>query len=221
MIDMAIKFPGLEKVSEGFLPQIVENATRNTVNKTTAKASTAVRRFIRSEYDIKNDQLIARGTHNRHGIQIKKARVGHQTALLYSVGASLPLSNFGFKAVKKRGTGAVVTSRRGLISSRSIKRLTKRNTVGVSVRVKKKGGFKYLPGVFMATVRAGGSGVHLGFFERKGKARLPIEQKYGPGVPAMLKNKMSMQTIYATINKNYERIFEHEMDYQIKRAALR
>jgi hypothetical protein len=54
-------------------------------------------------------------------------------------------------------------------------------TSGVSIRV--AGKVETYRHAFRATVRHG----HVGIFERKGKARLPIRELYGPSVPGMMK----------------------------------
>ena len=96
---------------------------------------------------------------------IVRSRVDLRTAspsrLIGTIGAHarpIPLINFGARGpTPSRGTGTGVTAR---------------NT----------GGAGRYPHAFIATVRQGEPAQRYGVFERKGRARLPIRQLYGPSI---------------------------------------
>lgn len=72
----------------------------------------------------------------------------------------------------------------------------------------KRGARKSLPHTFIATMQSG----HKGVFERQGRKRLPIEEKYSVGVPGMF-GAMDMQSVLSTIGMQR---FQINLAQQIK-----
>jgi hypothetical protein len=71
-----------------------------------------------------------------------------------------------------------------------------------------------------AKAKQGGGNIHRAFldemmggvFERKGKYRLPIEQKYGPAAPQMMNDDDVKSEMDELITTTYEERMEHEVD---------
>lgn len=76
----------------------------------------------------------------------------------------------------------------------------------IRVQVKKDGG-GVLSNAFLAQFKSG----HLGVVERKGKARFPVEEFYGPPIPKMLKNQEILNTIEDKAHDRLEKNFTHEI----------
>lgn len=74
--------------------------------------------------------------------------------------------------------------------------------------VKREGGRKPIPGAFVARMRSG----HVGVFERAGKSRTPIEEKYGPAVPVMLNNPEITQHLMDEAQRRMKVRLDHEMN---------
>ncbi len=87
----------------------------------------------------------------------------------------------------------------------------RRPAVGASVMVKKSEGFKLLPGTFLARMKAG----HIGIYERKGIARLPIVEKFGPSVPGMIEDDAIQRKIYAGAYERFQKRMTHEINRRL------
>lgn len=85
---------------------------------------------------------------------------------------------------------------------------------GTSVAVV-RGQRKVVRHAFIATMRSG----HRGVFMRKGKARLPIEEKKSLAVPQMLGTKAILQRIRDFYAMKLPEVFAHELEFFRKRAA--
>lgn len=77
----------------------------------------------------------------------------------------------------------------------------------IIVRVKKGGGGP-IKHAFVARMRSG----HLGVFNRAGKKRLPIMERYGPSVPEMLNSDTVSQYVEAKASEVLEKRLEHEIE---------
>lgn len=74
----------------------------------------------------------------------------------------------------------------------------------------KKNGMKDVPGVFVARMKNN----HLGVFQREGKSRIPIEKKYGPSIPQMLKS----DSVSEYVEERAVEVLESRLENEIKRA---
>lgn len=75
------------------------------------------------------------------------------------------------------------------------------------VQVRRDSAAEELRHVFRATMESG----HIGLFERSGRARLPIEQKYGPSVPQMMG---ANENLASSIGNQMRKTFEDRMDHE-------
>lgn len=77
---------------------------------------------------------------------------------------------------------------------------------GVSATIS-KGKRQQFKSAFIATV---GKGSHTGVFKRKGKARLPIKELYGPSAEQLMSSKQAEEFI--------QRVFRERLEVELKRA---
>lgn len=115
-----------------------------------------------------------------------------------------------------RGAGAIITARgkRGIALSRFLTRQTKK---GVSFIVSRTKGRKVIPGAFIAKMKS----KHIGVYVRKGKTRLPIDQKFGPDVKMLINTERMMKLHKEVINKTYPAYFRQELRYQLKKGMMK
>lgn len=79
----------------------------------------------------------------------------------------------------------------------------------IRTQVKKSESGEVLKHVFQAEMSSG----HVGLFERYGKDKLPIEQKFGPSVPQMMgANENLAGAVGEDIQKTFEERMEHEVN---------
>lgn len=71
------------------------------------------------------------------------------------------------------------------------------------------GGRQRIPSGFITIVGAG----HVGVFARKGKARLPIQEKFGPSIPKVFANQAIMDAIRTRAEADLEKNVAHEIEY--------
>lgn len=114
------------------------------------------------------------------------------------------------------GAGAVITARgkRGIALSRFLTRQTKK---GVSFIVSRSKGRKVISGAFIAKMKSGHTGVYL----RKGKTRLPIDQRFGPDVKMLINTERMMKLHKVVINKTYPAYFKQELSYVLKKGMIK
>ena len=127
-----------------------------SLNKTAAKAKTEASKEIRKVVTLKAKTV-------KDAIKITKPNFKNLSAKLTISGRPLPLINYGLAKnifVKGGGLGA---------------------RAGIKVKVRKNRGIEKHPNAFFAQMKSG----HKGIYERKGKKRLPIEEKAGPSIPAV------------------------------------
>lgn len=68
---------------------------------------------------------------------------------------------------------------------------------GVSVRVRKSKPIEKHKSAFIARMKSG----HIGVFKRRGRSRIPIDEKAGPSIPAVFQfNNESLVTLHASDN---------------------
>lgn len=126
----------------------------------------------------------------RPTMSIRRASRNHIEGAVRSWGATIPLVRF-------RVNPNNVTS--------------KRPKGGVRVTVRKGEGGHIRTG-FIAAMGSG----HTGVFVRKGKKRFPIEERFGPGVPSMLKDAGAHQRIQAKADGRLEKEIDRAMNAILK-----
>jgi hypothetical protein len=116
--------------------------------------------------------------------------------LVMTIGASarqLPLVEFGARGpVPSRGKGTGVTTTN-------------------------PGGAKRYPHAFLATVRIGDPAQRYGVFERKGRARMPIRQLYGPSIWHVFGKHEALGQARAT--EMFPKNLEHEIAFEASKGA--
>ncbi|MCZ8520130.1 MULTISPECIES: phage tail protein [Paenibacillus] len=119
----------------------------------------------------------------RPTLSIKRASPGDLVAILDSRGPNTPLIRF--KTTPRKPP--------------------KRQPKVLKASVKRSGG-KPIPGAFVTQV-----GGHIGVLKRKGKARLPIEELFGPPVPVMLREPGVKEHLEAEAERRMSQRLQHEL----------
>lgn len=192
---LKIETSGIDEARRLFGSKIVEQSLTSTLNKVAAKASTAASREIRDKYTIKAKDLKKRGTSNRNGLSVVKAKRGRDYAMVMSTGHALPLINF---RVTPRTPEADRRRKRGK---------------GVKATVVKGKPYR-IPHAFVAQMPSG----HTGVFARKGKGRLPIRELFGPSIPQMFAERNTLDSIFRTVSRDSHAIFERELSFRVDKA---
>ena len=86
----------------------------------------------------------------------------------------------------------------------------------LKVAVKRGEGLKDLPGAFIAKHKNNDA---LGVFIRRGSARLPIDKKYGPSIPGMLKNEQIVERLEDRSTEWVAAYFDDEMMKALQRRG--
>ncbi len=76
----------------------------------------------------------------------------------------------------------------------------------VRTQVKRNGGAQLLEHVFVAKISG-----HTGAYERIGRSRFPLEQKFGPSTGHMMRNEDVIEKMDETVRETFERRAEHEI----------
>ncbi|MGG4034209.1 phage tail protein [Paenibacillus cisolokensis] len=126
-------------------------------------------------------------------IKVSKAEPGRLELLLTSRGPSLPLIKF---------------------------RTSPRNPPAkqpkvLKAAVKKGGGMKPIPGAFVAKMNSG----HIGVFRRAGKQRLPVDELYGPAIPAMLGEPGVAEHLQQESVRRMSQRLDHELNRVLGRLS--
>lgn len=128
----------------------------------------------------------------RGNIKVTRANMSRLEILLTSTGRNIPLIRFSTTPN----------------SPRSVK------VVKAAV---KRSGKKPIPGAFVAQMRSG----HIGVFQRSGRTRTPIQEKYGPAVPVMLNEPGVSEHLNEEAGKRMEKRLDHEMDRVLGRLKIK
>lgn len=112
------------------------------------------------------------------------------------------------EATQQRLTSRVIISGKRIPLADFKARQTRR---GVSADT--GGGRKVYPGTFLATMKSG----HLGVFARRGKARLPIDERYGPSLPHVFQKHVpeGLARGEESLMKN----LAHELDFALQQTS--
>ncbi len=131
----------------------------------------------------------------RKSFQIQKAKGNIFQAIAIASGNRIPLINFGARPNKPG---------------------CRKPAVGVRVKVKKTP--KVLKHSFVARMRKSG---HVGIFQRLGKDRLPIDQKFGPAIPQMLGNPQVRDEIRKNALSRLSKNLNHEIDFALQKMGAK
>ena len=153
-----IQLEGLDEALALFGTKKIDKAQGRSLNLAVRRGRTEASRLIRRHWNIKARDV------NQRLTAVAKARPGRLKAEIVSRSRPFSLSYFGAKYYR----GTTVQSR---TSGRRLKRASGRS--GVYVQIFRGGPQTHLPHAFMIGISSG----HVGVFERKGKARLPIREE--------------------------------------------
>ncbi|WP_319403150.1 phage tail protein [uncultured Anaeromusa sp.] len=135
-----------------------------------------------------------RGVRNEYVIQSKRIR----ETISIEKASSSNLSAF----VRSKGRPRALT-----YFKVNPKNIPKRKQRRLKAQVKHSSGGGMIKGAFLARMKSG----HLGVFNRLGKDRFPIVQRYGPSVPQMLENENVQNHVEARSAEMLEKRMEHEL----------
>lgn len=202
-----VELKGIDEAMALFDPKRIQKAVASALNKTAAKAKTAAISAITDKYNIKKTHLGTTATGNSR-IKLQAASIGNQQAIISISGRPISLAYFGARQVVVSSKGQIRLTTRD--KSRILKR--KPGVMGVTVEII-KGKRTPLQGAFLAAVKAGDSGFHIGVFQRHGRKRLPIFEKRMITVASMFGSKAVEDVIRKSVIENFDQIFSHELDY--------
>ncbi len=89
---------------------------------------------------------------------------------------------------------------------------TRQTQKGVSVQVKKSRPRVVIRHAFIPKLKSG----HIGVFWRRGKQRLPIDQRFGPRVPDIFSNDEVMKPILQKAQERLDKNFSHEVEFLLE-----
>ncbi|MCP4021574.1 MAG: hypothetical protein GY729_07015 [Desulfobacteraceae bacterium] len=110
-------------------------------------------------------------------------------------GSKIPLIDFGARPKKPEG---------------------RKPKAGVSVKVKNTR--KILKHSFIARMKKSG---HVGLFQRRGKDRLPIDEKFSYAIAQMLDKPEIAKEIELNAQQRFSRSLNHEINYALQKAGAR
>jgi len=195
-----IKIDGIKELMKTLDPNKVRLAANSALNKTATQAKNEASRQIRTEYNIKAGDV------NKNMRLTTRARGSQMEAVISGFKRGMALSYFGAKQI-------------GVIANKMGFQYTRRAKGGrggaVTVEVK-KGCRKTLSGEpkpFITKFKSG----HVAVVQREGKGRTPIKQLMGPGIALLFGSKKIMDATKRLINKKFNEIFKHELEYRLKK----
>jgi len=193
--------------------EAILKAEATTLNKMAERAKTTGVRAITDNYNIKRGELVNTSTGGTRFNIIRAAR-GDGFSELRISGRPISLTYFGAKQTTK-GSKSIL--------SRYAKKEGKRESKfsGVTVKIMKGGKTNQFAGSFIATVKAGGRGTHIGVFQhgrpkegkRKwGQPQLHIEERAMVSIPSMFKNERVLPLVEKRVNEDMPKVFRHELE---------
>lgn len=159
----------------------------NGIERATTSAINKTARGVRTDVvtEIRQDYAI-KAKDIRNTLTLTKASKRSLSAVVKSVGSPISLAKFNIRPGRIQRKGS--------------------NNKPIRVQVKKGGGGP-LRGAFLAQFSSG----HMAVVERKGRARYPIRELYGPPVPKMLKNKGVLDKLNVKAKARMDKNFSHEI----------
>lgn len=145
----------------------------------------------------------------RRAGQQAKTKAGQFATAEYTISKGDFMRNVTNKIQMSGGGGGVASVR--ILYAGSVLPLLTFNTKysksgAVSTQVKRSGSASVLQHAFVAPVFG-----NTAVFERLGKSRFPVEQKYGPSTAHMMQNEKVIEQMDKTINEAFETRLDHEI----------
>nr|BDD46856.1 hypothetical protein 20 [bacterium] len=154
-------------------------------------------------------------TLNRVGGSARTASAKHIAPLMESRQGDVKRRIRQEKATKRRLWSTLIASGRPL----RLMAFKARQTAS-GVKAKAWGQTKIYKHTFIAPFKAGGK-AKKGVFVRKGKARLPIKQLWGPGVTQLFKQKENDTVMERTVRERFAKEFRANLNYYVSRLKKR
>jgi len=195
-MDVSVSIKGLDKALLMLDEKKVRRAARMAVNDGVVTGRKVASQEIRKMWNIKAARI------NKELRKIKAPTNADLTGIIRAKGKPISLVHFGAKHVRGRMTTT------GTKSTRS-KRSKKVGGVFVQIRRGKK---TRLPHAFIATTRAGKTGIHIGVFQRSGKNRLPIQSQASVTIATMFDQRRVMIPTLKQIDDRMNKRFDHHLD---------
>lgn len=198
-IDIRDNFPAVRAQLKKLSADIQQRAIARAINRTTESARTQMVRGITSEFAVKASEV-------REQISIRRAREGSAGLLL-----TASLSAFGRRRGKR--------SRNVILFSAKQTAISRRRVGGVTVRIKKRGGRKLIPGAFI-----GNQGRTV--FQRVPNTTITSRSRYAGtkhaeqikgvetiDVPQMFNTRRINAKVIAHIRERFPEILKREVDF--------
>jgi hypothetical protein len=221
-MDISFKLEGIEETMSRFDPKTARTAAMRALNKIGDQTKTAASKIIREEYNIKSGDL------NKFLRITARATSDSLVVVISAKGYGLALSYFAARQSRVK----ITSTGKGKGKTRSVTRKQGARPGPVTVQVKTMGGRKVVntdPKPFIAQVKSG----HIGVWKRipgtqmasapqskrlgRQVKREMIEELYGPGVGTLFASRKVMTAVKKFINEKFQEIFQHELDYLIKK----
>ena len=185
MID--IKLEGMKEAIQNFDSQKVITAARQAINRTADSTRTEASRLIRQEYNVTASKL------NEFLKVEARANGSRLTARITGRARGFARSYFD---PKQEGVMVKTLGIRSSTFKSLVMKKGRRYGGDVTTIIKLSEGRKIVPGKygnkpFIAQTNTG----HIGVWVRKGKARTPIEQLWGPGIATLFGSMHIMKAI--------------------------
>ncbi len=225
----------LKQIDELFakFPDKADKVIMRAINHTAKKANTITLKAITSHINIKRKDIAAKdgkAPHSFGGVRLIQATQRTLKARISVTGKRIPLVWFRARQLK---------GKRAKLTNVATRKTTRRRMAGGGVRYKilKSGATKTIPSAFIAAGKKGQGklGVsqraiararrqqydtsgHIGVFVRRGRARLPIDQLFGPSIPHVATES---QTLKRALEIDVTKALSDRLDHQIGRLLAK
>ncbi len=212
----------LKQIDELFakFPDKANKVVMRAINHTAKKANTVTLKAITSHINIKRKDIAAKDGKARHSfgaVRLIQATQRTLKARISVTGKRIPLVWFRARQLK---------GKRVKLTNIATRKTTRRRMAGGGVRYKilKSGGTKTIPSAFLGAgkinkgKRKGELSGHTGVFVRRGRARLPIDQLFGPSIPHVATESA---TLKRALKIDVTKSLSDRLDHQIGRLLAK
>lgn len=196
-VEIKVNLGGVAAAARLLRADIPERAATSAVNKTLAKARTAMTREITRTYNVTS-------TYVRDRLRIEGAVYRGGKAQVYGT-----LSGSGRNG-PSRSANLIAFVEKSVTLAQAKKRAKAGTLNQLHFKIKKTGPKVVIPGAFI-----GNKGRTV--FIRQGKARLPIQALQTIDVPQMFNSRRINKVVRDAMELEFPRIFEHELKFWTER----
>ena len=206
-------------------PKTAPRAIMRAINHTAAKANTVTLKAITSHINIKRQDIAAtksgKAPHSFGAVRVRKATTTRLQATVQVTGKKIPL--IWFRARQLKG-------KRVKLTNVATRKTSRRRMAGGGVRYKilKSGAAKTIPSAFLGQgrinrgKRTGEHSGHTGVFRRRGRARLPIMQLFGPSIPHVAEQSPTLKrALDVDMTKSLSARIDHEIGRLLAKQGAR